>query len=86
MPIITKVKTTTYSINNIVMDVFTFTDQFQQIRKKHRYKANNCFSCQKRFQPDEKLSLAFTDKGNKVLCRECADKYLAQLEKDPAHE
>lgn len=67
-------KTERYSISNIALNIFTYTEQFKQIRSKFRYKANKCHVCNKKFKIGEKISSAVTNKGNRVICNDCAKK------------
>lgn len=80
MPEIIKTKTTTYKVIQIGLDFLTFDQSYRRIRSGARYKGFQCYACNKKFVDGEKISLAITDKGNKVLCRSCAEQFNKELE------
>ena len=53
-------------------DWLKMTPQFRAIRSKSRYKMDNCFWCHYKFQDEDMMALAISNKGNKVLCQTCA--------------
>jgi RNase P subunit RPR2 len=82
MPQITKTRTTTYNITQVAVDFLAFNEQYRQIRNGMGYKGFECYACNKPFMVGEKISLIFTDKGNKTVCRECGTKFKEELEDD----
>lgn len=64
----TEVKRTT--VNHIGLNMFRFTERFQQIRPKNK----GCCLCRKSFETDQYIHIAFTDRGNKLLCDNCSNK------------
>jgi hypothetical protein len=76
---ITKVKKTTYKILNVVVDLITFDEHYVKMRQKYNYQGFSCFICNKRFELNEKIGLIFTDKGNKAVCRKCAEEVKGEL-------
>lgn len=58
------------TVNQIGLNLFTFSESFRRIRKKDK----GCKFCRKPFVNDQYIHLAFTDKGNKLLCDDCANK------------
>lgn len=80
MPHITKVRTTVYNITHVAIDLLTFDEQFREIRNNYRYKGFECYACNRPFKDGEKISLIFTDKGNKTVCHECGTKFKTELE------
>jgi hypothetical protein len=79
-PVITKTKTTTYVISQIVVDFLEFDDSYRRIRGNFKYQGFGCFSCNRHFRDGEKISLVFTDKGNKAVCHDCGMKFKEELE------
>lgn len=77
---ITKTKTTSYNILQVGIDMFTFDESYRRVRGGAKYKGFQCYSCNKKFKDDEKISLAITDKGNKTLCHSCAVEFKTELE------
>lgn len=80
MPQITKTRTTIYTITQVAIDFLTFNEKYRQIRNGLGYKGFECYACNRAFEAGEKISLVFTDKGNKVVCQECALKFKRELE------
>jgi hypothetical protein len=76
---ITKVKKTTYKIFQVAVDFFTFNERYKQIRQKFSDQGFDCFICKRPFKPGEKIGLVVTNKGNKVVCRKCAEKVSKEL-------
>jgi hypothetical protein len=58
------------TVTQVGMNLFTFSESFRRIRKKDK----GCKFCRKPFVNDQYLHLAFTNKGNKLLCDDCANK------------
>jgi len=79
-PQITKTKTTTYVITQVAIDMLTFDEHYRRIRGNFRYKGFGCYSCGKHFHDGEELSLIFTNKGNRLVCRDCGTKFKNELE------
>jgi len=81
-PQITKTitKTTRYNITQVGIDFMEFNERYRQIRGSSKYKGFECYSCNKHFEDGEKISLIFTDKGNKTVCHECGIKFKNELE------
>jgi peptide subunit release factor 1 (eRF1) len=80
MPKITKTKTTTYNIIQVAVDFLVFSERFREIRGNMRYKGFECYACNKPFKDGEGISLVITDRGNRVVCRECGMKFKKELE------
>lgn len=79
MPEIKKIKRTTYRIYQIGINLFLFNENYRQIRGGAKYKGFSCFSCNRKFEDGEDISLAVTNKGNKTLCIKCAVKFKKEL-------
>ena len=59
-------------------DFMEMSQRFREIRAKSRNPLDSCFWCQHKFNDGEMMALAcFEEKGNKVLCQECAAELLA---------
>ena len=80
MPEIIKTKTTTFKVMHVGLDFMTFDQSYRRIRGGSRYKGFQCYVCNKKFVDGEKISLAITDKGNKVICDSCAVQLKNELE------
>lgn len=63
------------------LDWLTMTPQFRAIRAGFRYKMDSCFWCRTKFQDGDTMALAIANKGNKVLCQDCAKLLLASDER-----
>lgn len=85
-PVITKTKTTVYTIAHVLIDMLTFNESYRRIRTNFKYQGFNCYSCRKKFQDGEKISVIFTDKGNKTVCHECGLNYQRELAEGQAHD
>lgn len=77
---ITKTQVTTYEITHIILDMMDFNECFRTIRKNYKYKGFSCFNCGREFQDEEKISVIFTKKGNKTVCRKCGQKLKEELD------
>lgn len=77
---ITRTKTTVYKVSQVALDFLEFNEAFMRVRKDFRYKGFTCFSCHKKFELGEKMSLLFTGKGNKTACHKCGAEIKEQLE------
>lgn len=71
--VITKTKVTTYNVLNVVVDFSVFDERWKSIRGNYKYKGFECFNCNKHFDIGDKISLIFTDKGNRTICHDCAE-------------
>jgi rRNA maturation endonuclease Nob1 len=82
MPEIIKTKTTVYNITNVAIDFAVFDNLWREIRGRFEYKGFECYACNKHFEDGESISLIFTNRGNKTVCRECGLKFKVELEGD----
>lgn len=57
------------TVNHIGLNMFQFTKRFQEIRKDTK----GCSLCRKSFSDDQYIHIAFTDRGNKLLCDKCSE-------------
>lgn len=73
------VKTTTYHIQGVVIDFMKFDARYRSIRGNMKYKGFSCFSCKRDFVDGEDIGLIMTSKGNKVVCKSCAEKIEEEL-------
>lgn len=71
---------TTYKVQQIGIDMFTFDDVWRRIRGNSRNKMFHCHKCKKAFQDGDKISLLITNKGNKAACHNCANKLKEEME------
>jgi len=46
------------------------TDQYRKIRSSLRNKMQSCFICKREIKNGETIYLAYSTKGNKVICKE----------------
>lgn len=79
MASIDRTRTTTYNIRQARAGMFIFDEDYRRIRGSFRYKGFQCFNCHYRFKNGDKIGLAITDRGNKVLCHQCAKKFESEL-------
>ena len=77
---ITRTRTTVYKVTQVAVDFLEFSERFVQIRRGWKYQGFECFSCHRKFEIGEKMSLLFTSKGNKTACRKCGMEAKEQLE------
>lgn len=54
------------------LDFMEMSPRFRAIRGKMRNPMDKCHWCKHAFADGEMMALAFTNKGNKVLCQSCA--------------
>lgn len=66
-------RTATFTASQCQIDWIEMTPRFREIRAGARNKMDKCHWCKHPFADGEKMSLAISDKGNKVLCRSCAE-------------
>lgn len=64
----TEIKRTT--VSHVGLNMFRFNEQFRRIRTKDK----GCKLCHKPFEDNQYIHIAFTDRGNKLLCDKCAKK------------
>jgi predicted SprT family Zn-dependent metalloprotease len=83
---ITKTRTTRYKILHVDVDAFTFDEHWRRIRGESRYKGFECYACDKHFKNGDRMGLIFTDKGNRVVCQECAKEIAKELAKEGLYE
>ena len=70
----TKTTTITYQPGWIKFPFMKYDEQFKSIRDLAKYKCEECFCCDKLFELDEEIGLAwFKNVGNKVLCKKCCE-------------
>ena len=79
MPQIIKTRTIVYKILGVALDAFVYNEAVRRVRNKMKRKCNKCFSCNKYFVDEEKISVIFTSKGNRVVCRECGIRFKNEL-------
>ena len=77
--IIKKTQIKLFKVLHIKKDMFTFNKRYRDIRKNAKYKGFGCFNCSRNFKDGERFGVMITDKGNKTVCHECADKILEEL-------
>ena len=78
MSYVTIVKTK-YKVYKIGLGMLTYDETFRQGRKNlHLKKLSSCHRCNRKFKDGEEFSLAVTDKGNKVICNECAEQLASE--------
>ena len=70
----TETKTTTFKPIWVRKEFLLYDDVFRKARSKMKTKLNKCQKCKRGFEDGEMMALAcFKGKGNKPLCRTCAD-------------
>lgn len=69
---IIKTKVTHYKVLRVLIDCMRFDEKFIKIRERFKYTGFTCFKCDRKHNIGEVVSLIFTDKGNKIVCRDCA--------------
>lgn len=72
-------KQTKYEISFANPKVFEYNDTFRKIRDRHKYKCKECFACNHSFNDGEQIGIIATNRGNKVVCKDCAEKFLREL-------
>ena len=79
MPEIVRTRTTRYVITWVRVDFLVF-GAFRETRERHHMSVcPTCYNCRHPFQDDEMMGLAGTSKGNKLVCRACAETFQAEL-------
>lgn len=70
----TETKKTVFKPLWIKKEFLPYDDTFREARARMRTKLNKCQKCKRKFEDGEMMALAcFAKKGNKPLCRKCAD-------------
>ena len=70
---ITKTVTQIYTVEGVLLDQFTFDEEFRHIRLKyHRDKSMACFNCGLPFLDGDRVSLLLMKTGNRLACTPCA--------------
>jgi len=68
-----KITKTKYEPIFVHLGFAVYSENFEIIRATHRYKANSCIKCDRKFKMGETIGLAsFKNIGNKVMCEDCA--------------
>jgi len=57
-------------VTQVGLNLFVFNESFRKIRMKDK----GCKFCRKSFVDGQHLHIAATNKGNKLLCDDCANK------------
>ena len=84
MPKIVKTKVTEYDVTK----VFTkqkwcvYDEAWRNIHGSRKNKKSKCFACNKKFEHGEQMTLLYTDRGNKIVCEPCGEKFQAELEQE----
>jgi len=73
-------RTVNFEAEQCSIDFLTMSPRYRSIRAKSRNKMTSCHWCKYAFVDGEMMSLAITRKGNKVLCRTCAEQLLPTKE------
>ena len=64
----------------VKVDFTTYSEQYENIRKKMKRQMVTCFKCGKHFEYGDVVGLAcFKDHGNETLCSDCAHE-LAEIQ------
>ena len=63
--------TVTLIFRSVAIDWATMGPKWRRIRSAMKSKLDQCFWCGHKFGDGEKMSLGFSMKGNKMLCRTC---------------
>jgi len=58
------------TVTHVGLNMFRFNEGFRKIRIKDK----GCKLCHKPFVDEQFVHIAFTNKGNKLLCDSCSDK------------
>ncbi len=75
--------TRTYDIIGVLTGVITFSERYEEIRSKFKYKGCNCWICGRRFEYGEHISmLHIRAHGNRAVCHECAGNVKSHIEND----
>lgn len=77
---IVKIKRTVYSVVQITLKPFLPFGTFRETREKLSLSVQRtCFNCSKVFLDTDNVYLGITTKGNKLFCRDCAEKAARDL-------
>lgn len=71
--------TVTFTATACKADFMEMSPQFRAIRSRSRNPMDKCHWCKHAFADGEMMGLAFTNKGNKVLCQDCARSLLNSI-------
>ena len=69
--------TRTFEAESCKLDFMEMSDRFRAIRSKSRNPMDKCHWCKHEFVNGEMMALAFTNRGNKVLCQTCGRQLMA---------
>ena len=70
---IVKTVTRTYTVEGVLLNQFTFDEEFRRIRLKyHRDKSMVCFNCGLPFLESDRVSSLVMKTGNRLACTSCA--------------
>ena len=58
------------TVNQIAGNFTTYNESWIRIRKNDK----TCIFCRQTFEHGNNIHLAFTDKGNKIMCDKCLEK------------
>ena len=64
----------TFEATYCKLDFMEMSQRFRDIRAKTRNPMDRCFWCKYVFVNGDMMALAFSNKGNKVLCQSCGKK------------
>ena len=77
---ITKVTKKVYKVLNVTRKPYLKFGLFKESRLKYNLSVQKtCFNCNKKFHDEDDTYLAMTNKGNKLLCEECAKIAIADI-------
>lgn len=77
------VKKTVTKYLKLRKDFVLYSKQYVAIRNRVGGTMINCFHCGKKPQQDSTIGLLFTDKGNKMVCCDCAEIIEKELVEEP---
>ncbi len=63
--------TVTFVFRSVAIDWVRMGPKWRRSRGGMKNKLNSCFWCHHKFEDGEMMSLGFSMKGNKMLCRTC---------------
>lgn len=81
---IVRIKKTIYKITHVAIDFLEFNEDYVRIRERYKYQGFQCFKCSHKFEIGEMVSLIFTSKGNKTVCKKCGEEIEKQLGEETA--
>jgi hypothetical protein len=64
-------RTVHFEASSCKLDWMEMNPRFRDIRAQSRNPMDKCHWCKHNFVDGEMMSIAITDKGNKVLCHDC---------------